>query len=494
MSYNQGGYRGNSGGGRGNYSGGNGGGNPSNFDDFKLDRVDWEKELKTLPKFEKDFYKESKESKEMSEKDIQTFRDKHEMKIFGKGVPTPMLTFSSTCFPDTYVKVLSDAGFKGPTPIQSQAWPICLKGNDIISLAETGSGKTLGFLMPGIVHMSAQPKLERGDGPIMLVLAPTRELAMQIDVEAEKFAGKLGFRSCCVYGGGARGDQVYKIKKGVEIIIATPGRLLDLISSKIVSLARITYLVLDEADRMLDMGFEPQIRKIINGIRPDRQTLMWSATWNKEVQALASDFLTNPIIINIGSVDVTANTKVLQKFLFIQEGDKESRLVKIVDELMDGRKILIFTATKRGSDDITTALRYAGWPALCIHGDKTQKERDWVMGEFRKGTSPIMVATDVAARGLDINDIKLVINYDMPKDIETYVHRIGRTARAGNTGASMSFFTSSDAGLGKRLKDLLIDAKQEIPAQLEEIITNNRGGGGHGGGGYRSGGYKRKHY
>lgn len=494
MSYDRG-YDNSNGGGRG------GGRGRDQYDDGfqNLGTVDWTKQ--TLLKINKDFYTESPDTKKFSEKDSQEFRDKHEMKIFGKDIPKPMVSFEMTNFPEKYIKTLTGAGFKGPTPIQAQAWPICLKGQDIISLAETGSGKTLGFLMPGLVHMADQPKLEHSDGPIILVMAPTRELAVQIELEAEKFAGVHGYRSVCVYGGASRSDQIYKLKKGCEVVIATPGRLLDLMDSGLVKMNRVSYLVLDEADRMLDMGFEPQIRKVINQIRPDRQTLMWSATWNKEVQRLASDFLNNPVIINVGSVDVTANSRVLQKFLFIQENDKEARLIKVVDDLMDGRKILIFTKTKRGSDDVCRALRYAGWPALCIHGDKAQKERDWVMSEFRKGNTPIMIATDVAARGLDINDIKLVINYDMPGDIETYVHRIGRTARAGLSGASLSFFTVGDIGIAKRLKDLLIDAKQEIPDQLVEIINQDRGGGssygggkGYYGGGRQQSGYKRKDY
>jgi ATP-dependent RNA helicase DDX5/DBP2 len=372
------------------------------------------------------------------------------------------------------LKVLVGAGFKGPTAIQAQSWPICLQGKDFIGLAETGSGKTLGFLLPGLVHMRAQSELKRGDGPILLVLAPTRELAMQINKECEKFLGGLGVKSCCVYGGGSRSDQISKLKNGVEIVIATPGRLLDLINSGLTNLDRVTYLCMDEADRMLDMGFEPQIRQIAELIRPDRQTLMWSATWSKEIQSLANDYLNDPTIVNMGSVDTSANQRVTQKFLFIQDIDKNSRLIKLMDELMDGRKILIFTGTKKASDEVCKSLRNNGWPTLALHGDKSQQERDWVMQEFRSGTCPILVATDVAARGLDINDIKLVINYDMSRDIETYVHRIGRTARAGNTGVSMTFFTPSDIGIAQKLKDILVEAGQETPEQLKKLVEMSK--------------------
>eukprot|EP01080_Neovahlkampfia_damariscottae_P004446 gene4446-7821_t len=459
--------------------------------EFGMKKRDFNK----LPELKKDFYFENSVFKKITEKETKDFREKHELKVFGNDIPNPMITFESTCYPDSILKVLTGAGFKAPTPIQAQSWPICLKGKDFIGLAETGSGKTLGFLLPGMVHMKAQPELNRGDGPILLVLAPTRELAMQINKECEKFLGGLGVKSCCVYGGGSRQEQVSKLRNGVEIVIATPGRLLDLLNSGITNLDRVTYLCMDEADRMLDMGFEPQIRQINDLIRPDRQTLMWSATWSKEIQGLANDYLNDPSIVNMGSVDTSANQRVTQKFLFIQEIDKQSRLIKLMDELMDGRKILIFTATKKGSDDVCKILRNQGWPCLAIHGDKTQSERDWVMKEFRGEDCPILVATDVAARGLDINDIKLVINYDMSRDIETYVHRIGRTARAGNTGVSMTFYTPSDLGIASKLKDILVEAGQPVPEQLKKLIDiakqqkyDKKKGGGHRsyGGGNRS--------
>jgi len=222
---------------------------------------------------------------------------------------------------------------------------------------------------------------------------------------------------------------------------------------------------------MLDMGFEPQIRSITGQIRPDRQTLMWSATWNQQVQGIAKDFLNDPVIVNIGSVDISANHKVYQKFVFLQHNDKTQRLLELMNDVMDGNKVLIFAGTKKSCDEICQLLREDGWPCLSIHGDKKQNEREWVLKEFKKGNSPILVATDVAARGLDINDIQLVINFDMPHELETYVHRIGRTARAGKTGVSISFFAPGDIGLAVQLKTLLLEANQEIPKQLDKLIT-----------------------
>jgi ATP-dependent RNA helicase DDX5/DBP2 len=270
----------------------------------------------------------------------------------------------------------------------------------------------------------------------------------------------------------------------VEIVIATPGRLIDMLEARKTNLRRVTYLVLDEADRMLDMGFEPQIRKIVSQIRPDRQTLMWSATWPKEVQALAREFLKDNIQINIGSMTLSANHNVTQVVDVCQEPEKRQKLLKLLEQLMDGSKIIIFTETKRNADQLTRQLRMDGWPALAIHGDKTQSERDWVLAEFKNGKNPIMIATDVAARGLDVKDIKYVINYDFPASLENYVHRIGRTGRAGAVGTAYSFFTPANCKLAKELMDILVEAKQSVPPQLMQYAESagRAHGGGRGGG------------
>mmetsp|Transcript_40574 Transcript_40574/g.99834 ORF Transcript_40574/g.99834 Transcript_40574/m.99834 type:complete len:243 (+) Transcript_40574:58-786(+) len=239
-------------------------------------------------------------------------------------------------------------------------------------------------------------------------------------------------------------------------------------------------MVLDEADRMLDMGFEPQVRKISSQIRPDRQTLMWSATWPKEVQSLARDLCReDPIHINIGAMELRACHNIKQYVEVISEYDKRGRMRKLLERIMDGKsKILIFTETKRGADDLCRELRVDGWPALCTHGDKKQEERDWVLAEFKTGKSPIMIATDVASRGLDVKDIKYVINYDFPNQIEDYVHRIGRTGRAGATGCSYTFFTSSKANCARDLVRVLTEAGQQVPRELEELAASGGGRGG----------------
>ena len=270
-------------------------------------------------------------------------------------------------FPAYVMSEVKAQGFPAPTAIQSQGWPMALSGRDVVGIAETGSGKTLTYCLPAIVHINAQPLLAPGDGPIVLVLAPTRELAVQIQQEVTKFGKSSRIRNTCVYGGVPKGPQIRDLSRGVEVCIATPGRLIDMLEAGKTNLRRVTYLVLDEADRMLDMGFEPQIRKILGQIRPDRQTLMWSATWPKEVRQLASDFLQDYIQVNIGSLELSANHRITQIVEVVSDFEKRDRMTKHLEQIMEDRdnKILIFTGTKRVADDITRFLRQDGWPALC---------------------------------------------------------------------------------------------------------------------------------
>ncbi|KAG0452090.1 hypothetical protein HPP92_026140 [Vanilla planifolia] len=416
----------------------------------------------------------------MSEQEVMLYRNRRDITVEGRDVPKPVRFFREANFPDYCIQVIEKCGFVEPTPIQSQGWPMALKGRDLIGIAETGSGKTLAYLLPALVHVNAQPRLAHGEGPIVLILAPTRELAVQIQEEAAKFSAYSNVRSTCIYGGAPKGPQIRDLKKGVEIVIATPGRLIDMLEACHTNLRRVTYLVLDEADRMLDMGFEPQIRKIVSQIRPDRQTLYWSATWPREVEALARQFLHNPYKVIIGSPDLKANQAIDQVIEVIPDHEKYPRLVKLLRQLMDGSRILIFLETKKGCDQVTRQLRMDGWPALSIHGDKAQSERDWVLAEFKSGKSPIMMATDVAARGLDVKDIKCVINYDFPSSLEDYVHRIGRTGRAGAKGTAFTFFTQANGRYAKGLVKILQEAGQTVPPPLASIARSSVTTGGTG--------------
>uniref|UniRef100_A0A3B4A5S6 RNA helicase n=1 Tax=Periophthalmus magnuspinnatus TaxID=409849 RepID=A0A3B4A5S6_9GOBI len=422
--------------------------------------------LDELPKFEKNFYQQHPDVNRRS-------------MVLCKDCPNPIIKFPEASFP--YVMdVINKQNWSEPTPIQAQGWPLALSGKDMVGIAQTGSGKTLSYLLPAIVHINHQPFLERGDGPICLVLAPTRELAQQVQQVAAEYGRASRLKSTCIYGGAPKGPQIRDLER-VEICIATPGRLIDFLESGKTNLRRCTYLVLDEADRMLDMGFEPQIRKIVDQIRPDRQTLMWSATWPKEVRQLAEDFLKDYVQINVGALQLSANHNILQIVDVCNDGEKED-VIRLLEEIMSEKenKTIIFVETKRRCDDLTRRMR-RDWPAMGIHGDKSQQERDWVLN-FKYGKAPILIATDVASRGL-VEDVKFVINFDYPNNSEDYIHRIGRTGRSEKTGTAYTFFTPNNFKQAGDLISVLREANQAInPKLLQMAEDRGRSRGGRGGG------------
>ncbi|CAG9853654.1 unnamed protein product [Phyllotreta striolata] len=456
---------------------GGGGGGRRNAAGSNLRKPRWD--LSRLEAFKKDFYVPLNSVQNRSSAEIEEWRRKQEISLRGKNIPNPVLNFDEASFPEYVMEELKKMNFKSPTAIQAQGWPIALSGRDLVGIASTGSGKTLSYILPAIVHINHQPRLKRGDGPIALILAPTRELAQQIQQVANEFGQTSRIRNTCVFGGAPKGPQANDLMDGVEIVIATPGRLIDFLESNRTNLKRCTYLVLDEADRMLDMGFEPQIQKVIEQIRPDRQTLMWSATWPKEVQNLAQEFLKDFIQINVGSLQLSANHNILQIIDVCQEYEKESKLSTLLKEIMAEKenKTIIFIETKKKVDDITRKMKRDGWPAVCIHGDKTQQERDWVLQDFRTGKAPILVATDVAARGLDVEDVKFVINFDYPSNSEDYVHRIGRTGRSQKTGTAYTFFTPNNFNKASDLVAVLKEAKQVINPKLQDMADRGYNSG-----------------
>jgi len=504
-SYGSGGDRSYGGGGGsrgGGYGSGGGGDRGGKYGDpgDRLRNVNWSQQ--SLTPFKKDFYTPSPAVTNRSRAEVEQFRAAKEITIVQghDHIGNPITNFEEGGFPEYLLKTMRKENFVEPTAVQAQGWPIALSGQDLVSIAMTGSGKTLGYMLPAIIHCMNQEYLQRGDGPIVLVLAPTRELAQQIQQQADKFGGPCDLRTTCLFGGAPKGAQIRDLERGSEICVATPGRLIDILEMGKTNFRRCTYVVLDEADRMLDMGFEPQIRKILGQIRPDRQMCMWSATWPKEVKRLAEDFLgkSNFCHINIGSDQLSANHDILQIVDCCQEYEKENKLGKLLDEMSaePNSKVLVFTETKRKCDELTRIMRKHGYPAMCIHGDKRQEERDWVLREYRSGKAQILVATDVAARGLDVDDVKFVINYDFPSCTEDYVHRIGRTGRKGNSGTAYTFFTQKDGKNASDLIGILKEANQVVNPQLYEMEiigrqfkqSNRRWGGGGGGGKSRGGG------
>lgn len=437
-----------------------------------LKKPNWD--LTALPIITKNLYVPHNNVLSRTTDEVSKYHIGKEITVKGNNTPSPIQAFEESNFPDYVMEEIRKQGFAEPTAIQAQGWPIALSGRDMVGIAQTGSGKTLAYILPATVHINNQPRLSRGDGPIVLILAPTRELAQQIQTVARDFGSSSCIRNTCVFGGSPKGPQARDLERGVEICIATPGRLIDFLEKGTTNLRRCTYLVLDEADRMLDMGFEPQIRKIIEQIRPDRQVLMWSATWPKEVQALAEDFLTDYIQINIGSLTLAANHNIRQIIEICQEHEKESKLSQLLREIgtEPGSKMIIFVETKKKVDDITKAIKREGWSAISIHGDKSQPERDYVLSEFRNGKTMILVATDVAARGLDVEDVKYVINFDYPNSSEDYIHRIGRTGRCQSAGTAYAYFTPNNARQAKELIAVLEEARQVVNPLLADIANS----------------------
>ncbi|CAH2034825.1 unnamed protein product, partial [Thlaspi arvense] len=366
--------------------------------------------------------------------------------------------------------------FQKPSPIQSHSWPFLLDGRDLIGIAKTGSGKTLAFGIPAIMHMLKKNKSGKGTkNPTCLVLSPTRELAVQISDVLTEAGEPCGLKSICVYGGSSKRPQITALRSGVDIVIGTPGRLRDLIESNELRLSDVSFVVLDEADRMLDMGFEEPVRFILSKTNKVRQMVMFSATWPVDVHKLAQEFMDpNPVKVVIGSVDLAANHDVMQIIEVLDDRARDQRLVALLEKYHKSQKnrVLVFALYKVEAERLERFLQQRGWKAVSIHGNKAQSERTRSLSLFKEGSCPLLVATDVAARGLDIPDVEVVINYSFPLTTEDYVHRIGRTGRAGKKGVAHTFFTSQNKSLAGELVNVLREAGQVVPADLLKFGTH----------------------
>uniref|UniRef100_A0A8C6EEW6 RNA helicase n=1 Tax=Moschus moschiferus TaxID=68415 RepID=A0A8C6EEW6_MOSMO len=392
----------------------------------------------------------------------------------GNNCPPHIESFSDVEMGEIIMGNIELTRYTRPTPVQKHAIPIIKEKRDLMACAQTGSGKTAAFLLPILSQIYSDGPGEalramkengrygrRKQYPISLVLAPTRELAVQIYEEARKFSYRSRVRPCVVYGGADIGQQIRDLERGCHLLVATPGRLVDMMERGKIGLDFCKYLVLDEADRMLDMGFEPQIHRIVeqDTMPPKgvRHTMMFSATFPKEIQMLARDFLDEYIFLAVGRV------------VWVEESDKRSFLLDLLNATGKDSLTLVFVETKKGADSLEDFLYHEGYACTSIHGDRSQRDREEALHQFRSGKSPILVATAVAARGLDISNVKHVINFDLPSDIEEYVHRIGRTGRVGNLGLATSFFNERNINITKDLLDLLVEAKQEVPSWLENM-------------------------
>ncbi|KAF1791086.1 P-loop containing nucleoside triphosphate hydrolase [Phytophthora cactorum] len=398
--------------------------------------------------FRKSFYTPHSETSALSDQEVANLRAELSVRVDGADVPPPVRSFMHLGFDRKMLQTLMKLGLEAPTAIQAQAFPVALSGRDLIGIAKTGSGKTLAFTLPMVRHVMDQRELQRGEGPIAIVLAPTRELAHQTYVQRKSSSACMELR---------KWEQVQALKKGVEVVVATPGRLIEMIRKKAAPMDRVTFVVLDEADRMFEMGFEPQLRSVMGQVRPDRQTLMFSATFRRRIEALALEVLTNPVKLTIGQIG-QANEDIRQML-----------------------RLLIFAGSKAGCQELAKnlATAFPAAPALCLHGDKTQQERTEALGKFKSGECRVLVATDVAARGLDVKDVKNVVNFDVAKNIDTHVHRIGRTGRMGQEGfepgTAYTLVTRNESQFAAQLVYNMDVSGQPVSAELLALASGTRG-------------------
>lgn len=433
-----------------------------------------------LEPFRKNFYSEPSELADMSEAELADLRlELDGIKVAGKDVPKPVQKWSQCGLNVQSLEVIRKLGYERPTAIQMQAIPAIMSGRDVIGVAKTGSGKTIAFLLPMFRHIRDQRPLEGSDGPIGLIMTPTRELATQIHKECKPFLKAMGLRAVCAYGGAPIKDQIADLKRGAEIIVCTPGRMIDLLaanSGRVTNLRRVTYVVLDEADRMFDMGFEPQVMKIFANIRPNRQTILFSATMPRIMDALAKKTLQSPVEITVGGRSVVA-PEITQIVEVREEKEKFHRLLELLGELYNNdedARTLIFVDRQEKADDLLKDLMRKGYPCMSIHGGKDQIDRDSTIDDFKAGVIPIMIATSVAARGLDVKQLKLVVNFDAPNHLEDYVHRAGRTGRAGNTGTAVTFVTEDQEQYSVGIAKALEQSGQPVPERLNEMRKSFR--------------------
>ena len=429
--------------------------------------------------FQKKFYEPSESILRLSEKDVKERRDSLAITIENDGKKngiynfTPLATFQEAGFPKEILAVCKN--FQKPSPIQAQSWPIIMSGHDMVGIAATGSGKTLAFGLPALTQIKAQPPCKPGQ-PACLVLAPTRELAQQTAKVFDDAGDATGIKCVCVYGGGPKYLQKQEMKQsGFAVIVATPGRLRDFMNDGDVRLDRVTILILDEADRMLDLGFEPEIRAIAGATRADRQTVMFSATWPNSVQGLAAEFMTNPIKCRIGAEGLKASHSIKQIVEVVEPHEKDQHLHRLLNKYLGSEKVtprcLVFALYKKECARVHDLLR-RNWKSASIHGDMSQHDREQSVASFKSGKTPILVATDVAARGLDIPGVEYVINYTFPLTTEDYVHRIGRTGRAGATGVAHTLFTVHDKSRAGELANVLREAGETVPESLSKFGTH----------------------
>lgn len=455
-----------------------------------------------------------KKLEEMRERDWRIFKEDFGISTKGGAIPNPMRSWRESALPRRLLDIVDQVGYKEPSAIQRAAIPIALQARDLIGVAVTGSGKTAAFLLPLLVYISDLPPLtetNKNDGPYALILAPTRELVQQIETEARKFAQPLGFRCVSIVGGHSLEEQAFSLRNGAEIIVATPGRLVDCIERRLLVLSQCCYVIMDEADRMIDLGFEDSVNKILDALpvtneKPDteeaedaqamkrylggrdryRQTMMYTATMPPLVERIAKKYLRRPAIVTIGNAGEAVDT-VEQRVEFVPGEDRRKRRLQELLASDDfAPPIIVFVNIKRNCDAVARDIKSMGWSAVTLHGSKTQEQREAALASVRAGHTHVLVATDLAGRGIDVPDVSLVVNFNMATNIESYTHRIGRTGRAGKSGVAITFLGQEDSDNMYDLKQILSKSSiSKVPDELKRHEAAQSKPVRHGGGGAR---------
>ncbi|KAG7806444.1 hypothetical protein KL921_004841 [Ogataea angusta] len=450
---------------------------PRRRQDLDFDDVHWSE--KELPK--------------MTDRDWRIMREDYNISTKGGKLENPLRKWEESQISPLILQQLEALGYKEPTPIQRAAVPNGLTGRDLVGIAETGSGKTLAFLIPSVNYILQLPRLGSFEGPYVLILVPTRELALQIEREFSKFAS-LGFDVISLIGGHSYDEHAAKLERGVEVIIATPGRLVDCLEQQLVSLGQCFFLVMDEADRMIDMGFENDLNKILESLpdgsenphymgpgEPKRTTMMFTATMPPQIEKISAKYLKNPGTVMVGEVGGAVDS-VRQEAIQVDDSEEKrlQMLQKVLTRGIYSPPIIIFVNFRKTCEMVAEFLEQLGFSAVTMHGSKTQEQREYAIQQIKEGKSDILVATDVAGRGIDIPDVSLVLNFQMAKNIEDYTHRIGRTGRAGKEGTAITFWSAADADVLYNLKQMITkspvsrcpDDLRRHPAAQRKVVKN----------------------
>lgn len=430
-----------------------------------------------LQPFEKTLYEEHTATASRSMAEVDAYRRANGVSVKGNNVVKPILALQESNFPDFVVKSIeASRGYASPTRIEAHCWPIALSCRNILGTAETGSHKALAYVLPAVIHASRQPPLQQQEGPIAVLVAPTRELAQQVHTVASELGERCGMRSVCAANGIRKQGQRDELKESCHILVATPRRLMEFIEEGTVNLHRCTYLVLDEVDRMVTMGCEKHVLKIVELCRPDRQMIIWVTSWKKGLRPLVEDFLEDYIEINFAKAPMPVENNFEMTVDVCQEEEKVEKLFELFDDVLKEKadRAVVFANTKLKADEIAWKVRQRGWPAIGLHGKKRREERDWILSVFHGGAGKVLVTTDVIAQEMTLENVRLVVNYDCPDCTEVYVHRARHVKRPGESGVVHTFIVPTQQQQARTLIEVLEDGKQPVRPELRNMTKNVR--------------------